>query len=78
MSLKITNKTKQLLAVPLNGGDAIHLAPGESSDPVDEVETQGSEKIEKLLRGGLIEVALAEDQSAAGSSSRKKSSKQES
>jgi len=74
MSLRITNNTNQLLLVPLNSGETIYLAPGESSDPVDEVETKDNQKIEKMSRGGLIEVAPVDDQEAAAGAppSRKK------
>jgi hypothetical protein len=69
MSMRITNKTKQLLLVPLNSGETIYLAPGEASSAVDEVETRDNEKIEKLLRGGLIEAVEAEAEAASEAAS---------
>ena len=69
MSVRITNTSRQALAVPLNSGNAVHLAPGETSDPIDEVETTGNPKIEKMSKSGLISVAYveADDDPARGS-----------
>jgi hypothetical protein len=67
MSTRITNTGRQTLAVPLNSGTAIHLAPGETSDALDAVETTANAKIEKMSSAGLIsleQAELAEDEEA--------------
>jgi hypothetical protein len=67
MSTRITNKSRQALVVPLNSGTAIHLAPGETCDPVDEVETSANAKIEKMSGSGLIALTQVEDADSRGS-----------
>ena len=57
MPFRITNRAKQLLVVPLNGGDAIHLAPGESSAPVEDYELQNNAHVEKLMLNNFVELA---------------------
>lgn len=66
MSMKITNKSRQGLVVPLNSGTAIHLAPGETCDPLDDFETAANAKIEKMSSSGLIALARVESESADG------------
>lgn len=66
MSTRITNKSRQSLAVPLNSGNAIHLAPGETCDPLDEVETAANAKIQKMSSLGLIALAHGDDDDSAG------------
>ena len=66
MSTRITNKSRQSLVIPLNSGNAIHLAPGETYGPLDEVETTANAKIEKMSSSGLIALAhLDEDDPAS-------------
>lgn len=60
MPVKLTNQTKNLLVVTLNGGTSLHLAPGETSPPVDDIEVNGNDKIEKLRRRGQLTVAYIE------------------
>lgn len=60
MPVTITNKAKQLLIVPFNSGASISLAPGESSDPVEDFEIENNEKVGKLGRSGLIETKSTE------------------
>ena len=52
------------MVVPLNSGAAIHLAPGETCDPLDEVETAANPKIEKMSGVGLISLAQTKSKSA--------------
>lgn len=47
------------MVIPLNSGAAISLAPGESSGPLDDVETTANPKIQKMTDAGLITVAEA-------------------
>src|SRR5215204_1051801 len=53
----ITNATAGLLVVPLrNTGEAIHLAPGERSRPLEDHELQGDELIPRLVDQGLVDL----------------------
>ena len=65
MSLIIKNKTKQLLTVTLNSGDTLHLAPGEKSKPLSQIETDNNVRIQRLSKEGMIETAIVSDQSPA-------------
>jgi hypothetical protein len=63
--LIIKNKTRHLLTLTLNSGDTAHLAPGERSRPLSEIETKNNTKIEKLLREGWIEITAVSGQASA-------------
>ena len=66
MPTRVTNISKQLLIVPLNSGETLHLAPGETSaDPLVDYELDGNEKIEKMVSNSLL--ALAPEESASQS-----------
>ena len=54
MAIIITNISDQLTIVPFNSGKAVYVAPGESSSPIEELEINGNEKVEKLLKANLI------------------------
>ena len=60
MAISITNRTKQLLIIELNNGEAVHLAPDRPSDPIDEAQVNGNEKFSKLVRTNLITSTEAE------------------
>ena len=60
MKITITNATRQLLIVPLNSGTTLHLAPGASSDPIDESEINDNAKIAKLRDAGLVSLTRRE------------------
>lgn len=66
MASTIQNRARHLLVLPLNGGGTLHLAPGETSSPVEEVELDNNEKVARLLNDGLIAVAAAGGGSSAG------------
>lgn len=58
MPTRVTNISKQLLIVPLNSGETLHLAPGETSaDPLVDYELDGNEKIEKMVNNSLLALA---------------------
>lgn len=59
MASTIQNRARHLLVLPLNGGGTLHLAPGETSSPVEDVELDNNEKVGRLLNDGLIAVAAA-------------------
>jgi hypothetical protein len=54
MPVILTNKSRRLITVELNSGDWLHLAPGEASKSVDELEVRQNSRVEKLVRGNLI------------------------
>ena len=56
MALHIANQAKHLLIIPLNSGKAVHLAPGESSHPIEELEINANEKVAKLLKANLVAI----------------------
>jgi hypothetical protein len=65
MSLMIKNKTRQLMTVTLNSGETLHLAPGEVSQPLSEIETANNTKIQRLSNEGMIETAVISDKAPA-------------
>jgi len=65
MSLTIKNKTRQLLTVTLNSGETLHLAPGEASHLLSEIETANNAKIQRLSNEGMIETAIISDKEPA-------------
>ena len=56
MPVQITNLSPSLVTVPLNTGEAVHLAPKERSREIDEVEVAGNEWLDELQRRGLVAV----------------------
>jgi hypothetical protein len=44
-----TNRTRRLLIVPLNSGETIHLAPGESTPPIEDVEVEQNRDVARLM-----------------------------
>jgi hypothetical protein len=65
MSLMIKNKTRQLMTVTLNSGETLHLAPGEVSQPLSEIETANNTKIQRLSNEGMIETAVISEKEPA-------------
>ncbi len=59
MSSTIKNLSKQLLIIPLNSGESIHLAPGETSRPIEDYEMKDNAKSQKLAKRGLMATAAA-------------------
>jgi hypothetical protein len=45
----LTNRAKHLLILRLNSGATIHLAPNESTPPLDQLEIAGNRKIDDLI-----------------------------
>jgi hypothetical protein len=62
MTVKLANRAKHLVIVPLNSGDTIHLAPHETSRPIEEVEIQHNGAVEKLVRGNFIALTGSESE----------------
>lgn len=65
MAYTITNRAKMTLIIPLNSGESLYLAPGESSAPVENYELTNNEKVDKLLRDNLITAAEGDAPAAA-------------
>jgi hypothetical protein len=58
MPTRLTNTSKQLLIVPLNSGETLHLAPGETSaDQVADYELDNNDKVKKLVSTNLLAFA---------------------
>jgi hypothetical protein len=64
MPTRITNISKRLLIVPLNSGETLHLAPGETSaDPLVDYELDNNDKVDKMVSNNLIALATEDDES---------------
>jgi hypothetical protein len=61
MAVTITNRATQLLIVQLNDGEAVYLAPGETSRPLEETQVGGNEKVAKLTRANLVSLGPQKD-----------------
>jgi hypothetical protein len=57
MQVTIRNQARHLLICTLNSGKTIHLAPSETSQPLQHLEINGNDKIDKLVRTGLVSIA---------------------
>jgi hypothetical protein len=66
MSVKYINRSHGLSIIPLNSGDSIHLAPGETSPAIDEIEIKNNAKVQKLLRANLIAPVGPSEAAGAG------------
>jgi hypothetical protein len=62
VDIKIRNQAKQLLLVPLSSRATLHLAPGEVSAPVNELEISRNDKVAKLVNRGLIKILSVEEE----------------
>jgi hypothetical protein len=61
VQVTIRNQARHLLICTLNSGRTIHLAPSETSPPLQHLEINGNEKIDKLVRTGLVSIATKKD-----------------
>lgn len=62
MPITITNRARHLALCTLNSGRTLHLAPAETSEPIDPIEINGNSKIDKLARAGLISIVNIDQQ----------------
>lgn len=62
MALTFTNLAHHMLIIQLNNGDSAYLAPGETSQAIDDGQINGNDKIAKLLRNGLVATSAAEQE----------------
>jgi len=65
VEITLTNRSPYLLIVPLNSGTTVHLAPGQSSGTVDDLEVNGSLKVEKLVNNGHLSLQVVKQEHAA-------------
>lgn len=61
MTVTIKNKARQLLVVTFNSGKTVHLAPQETSKPIEELEIKNNLKIEKLKKNSFIDVVYEKE-----------------
>lgn len=57
--MQYVNCTKQLIFLPLNTGETIHLAPGERSRQLEAYEAERNARLERLVKLGVVR-AVAE------------------
>jgi hypothetical protein len=63
--VRITNRSRGLLTIELNSGATVHLAPGETSDSVEELEVADNRWVTKLLDRQQIEVEQPKGESGS-------------
>lgn len=56
MQVTIKNQAGRLLICKLNSGRTIHLAPMETSEPIDHLEVNGNQRVDTLARAGLVAI----------------------
>jgi hypothetical protein len=60
MPVRVINRSRNLLSVPLNSGETVHLAPNESSRRLDDVEVAHNRWVEDLLQRQWLAVVSLE------------------
>jgi hypothetical protein len=65
MPATLTNKSRSLVAVELKSGDWIHLAPGETSGPIEDVEVHENDRLARLIDRKLVALARPDAESGA-------------
>lgn len=61
MAFVIQNRARHLLVLPFNSGGTLHLAPGETSRPIEGFELENNAKVERLSKEGLVVVKESGD-----------------
>ena len=56
MALTLTNRAQHMVIVKLNNGESVYLTPGQTSNPIDDNQINGNEKISKLTRVSVLSV----------------------
>ena len=56
MHVAIKNQARHLLICTLNSDKTIHLAPAQTTEPVDHLEINGNQKINKPMQAGLVAI----------------------
>jgi hypothetical protein len=64
--VRITNRSRGLLTLELNSGTSLHLAPGETSEPLAELEVDGNRWVRKLLDRDQVRVEQSDEPKPRG------------
>jgi len=56
MPIRVLNRSRSLITVPLNSGETLHLAPNESSRAIEDVEVDRNSWVAELLHRQWIAV----------------------
>jgi hypothetical protein len=67
----LTNRARHLVTVPLNSGETIHLAPGESTPAIDDREFDHNRDVARLLADRLLATRSEEEEAESGKGRRK-------
>jgi hypothetical protein len=62
VEITLKNRSPYLMIVPLNSGRTLHLAPDQTSEPIDDLEVNGNAKVEKLSNSGQLSISVVEHQ----------------
>jgi hypothetical protein len=65
VEITLTNRSPYLMIVTLNSGETLHLASGQSSGPMDDLEVNGNAKVEKLVNARQLSIQTAEHKHVA-------------
>jgi hypothetical protein len=70
MPATLTNKSRSLVTVELKSGEWIHLAPGETSGPIDDVEVHQNDRLGRLVDRKLITLGRPDAERTAAAEER--------
>ena len=70
MAATLTNKSRSLVAVELKSGEWIHLAPGETSAPLDDVDVHQNDRLARLVDRKLVALGQPSSERSAGTEGR--------
>ncbi|MBI3803975.1 MAG: hypothetical protein HY282_09475 [Nitrospirae bacterium] len=71
MSVRMMNRSRQLLVIPLNSGATLHLAPGEAAAGIDSIEVKNNATLQKMAQKGWVVWAETKEEGAAHTGSRR-------
>lgn len=60
VEITLTNRSPYLMIVTLNSGKTLHLASGQTSGPIDDLEINGNAKVEKLASSCQLAIQAVE------------------
>jgi 23S rRNA pseudoU1915 N3-methylase RlmH len=62
VEITLKNRSPYLMIVTLNSGSTLHLASGQMSEAIDDLEVNGNAKVEKLVNSGQLSIHTVEHQ----------------
>jgi len=62
VEITLKNRSPYLMIVTLNTGRTLHLASGQTSEAIDDLEVNGNAKVEKLVNCGQLSIHTVEHQ----------------